>query len=61
MEEKEKLIQSLRDLADKIESTDNYYAYDRYVFIGLYVYCMKTLDKYRKKKNLVIEDGCINL
>jgi hypothetical protein len=27
----------------------------------LYVYCMKTLDKYRKKKNLVIEDGCINL
>lgn len=61
MKDRKKLIKSLRHLADIIENTDKFYAHDRFVFIELYINCMKTMDKYLKHKNLVTDEKCINL
>ena len=58
---KKELIKSLRDIADKIENTKKFYAYDKFVFIQLYIKCSTMLDKYVKKQGLQNDDKCIEL
>ena len=58
---KKELIKSLRDIADKIENTKKFYAYDKFVFIELYIKCSTMLDKYVKKQGFQSDDKCIEL
>ncbi len=58
---KKELIKSLRDIADKLENTKKFYAYDKFVFIELYVKCSTMLYKYVKKLGFKNDDKCIEL
>lgn len=58
---KKELIKSLRDIADKLENTKKFYAYDKFVFIELYVKCSTMLDKYVKKLGFKNDNKCIEL